>query len=469
MQKQVVSEIANNNLCIGCGVCAGVCPSNLLAMYWCANGDLAVEFDGKCPPSCDLCLRVCPFVDGNHNEDCLSSMRFDGANLEKNDQLGLYIDTYVGFSSDEVQRKKSASGGVITALLKQLLESKIITSVICVGAGSANGRLFEFVEITESSCLDQCASSKYYPVDVEVVVRKLQEKNSDERVAITGLPCTLKSLTLAMELLPRLNNQIKFMIGLVCGELPNSYYTDYLSSLSIGDKCKYENVNYRSKEGTLVASNYNYIAYKEGGESGLPLPFFSVVSVPYTYGMFQHNCCNYCDDVFAEVADITVMDAWLSEYTKDHKGTSLIVSRSSELNGILQKMKTDGMLYIDKISPGQVIESQLGVLLKKRKQLGERLYWAMKHGYKVPKKRVEPKRPTWIRNTFIVARLTIQNRSKELWVKDKSTRAIARDPVMVIMMQLLKLENIHIRLTNLMNKPSRLKRYASRYLRLIRN
>lgn len=32
------------------------------------------------------------------------------------------------------------------------------------------------------------------------------------------------------------------------------------------------------------------------------------------------RACNYCDDVFAECADVTCMDAWLPEYSQDHRG-----------------------------------------------------------------------------------------------------------------------------------------------------
>ena len=61
--KQVVSEIVDHDLCIGCGICAGVCPSNILKMGLRLNGDLAPSIDGECPPSCSACLKVSPFTD----------------------------------------------------------------------------------------------------------------------------------------------------------------------------------------------------------------------------------------------------------------------------------------------------------------------------------------------------------------------------------------------------------------------
>ena len=88
--KQVVNQIVENDLCIGCGVCAGVCPSKLLTMDWVANGDLAVSIEGECPPSCSLCLDVCPFVDGNPNEDQITEIKFDTQVLNSDKDLGIH-------------------------------------------------------------------------------------------------------------------------------------------------------------------------------------------------------------------------------------------------------------------------------------------------------------------------------------------------------------------------------------------
>ena len=85
------------------------------------------------------------------------------------------------------------------------------------------------------------------------------------------------------------------MVGLVCGHLPNRFYTDYLADQSAGRATRVTSVDYRSKEGTSNAADFNFVAMTENGVVGRPLSFFRTVNTPYTYGMFQHNACNYCD------------------------------------------------------------------------------------------------------------------------------------------------------------------------------
>ena len=41
--------------------------------------------------------------------------------------------------------------------------------------------------------------------------------------------------------------------------------------------------------------------------------------IRWEYGYFKYKACDFCDDIFAECADITVGDAWLSRYKKDGK------------------------------------------------------------------------------------------------------------------------------------------------------
>jgi coenzyme F420-reducing hydrogenase beta subunit len=92
--------------------------------------------------------------------------------------------------------------------------------------------------------------------------------------------------------------------------------------------------------------------------------------------------------VFAELADVTFMDAWLPEYSKDSMGTNLVLVRSSEILALIQEGMEKNEIYLSTISIEKVIKSQAGVLDLKRNQLSYRLYIALQEGQKAPKKRV---------------------------------------------------------------------------------
>lgn len=42
----------------------------------------------------------------------------------------------------------------------------------------------------------------------------------------------------------------------------------------------------------------------------------------------MYKACDFCDDVFAETADIALGDAWLPEYVQDGNGTNVVVTRN---------------------------------------------------------------------------------------------------------------------------------------------
>lgn len=468
MHQQVINQVVENDICIGCGVCAGVCPSRLLSMTALENGDLAVAIDGECPSACDLCLTVCPFVDQNPNEDELAAIRFaEQPSIKKDDSVGYFSNTYVGFSKDSEQRQKSASGGVVTQLLADLLNNGEVDSVFCVGLGDSQKRLFEFVEITNAADLLKCASSRYYPVDAEKVVSELQKKGSTRNVVITGLPCTLKAISLAMRRLPRVRNQVKYMVGLVCGLLPNFYYTQYLASLSVGEGKEVVCVDYRNKKGTKLSPDFNFIAQDEKGDWGRPLSFFDVVSTPYTSGMFQHNSCNYCDDVFAEVADLTVMDAWLPEYLHDTDGTSLLVVRSAAMEQALLASQKAGSLVLTEISIDKIKKSQHGVLLKKRERLASRLSWAKKAGIYTPVKRVEPAlNLSWLKEVEISAKQAIQVNSKSLWRSGIPPEKLLKHQKVRIPLLIINVFSIRDRLIYVLLDPRRIKNFLVRKIKL---
>ena len=161
-------------MCIGCGVCAGTCPSSLLTMGWRSNGDLAVDINGACPPKCDVCLTVCPFVSENPDEDILSEDRFGSECFKRDPVLGHFTETYVGYAKRDSDRLSSASGGLLTEVLKGLLEQKEVDVVYCVGAGTTSDRLFEFRAVVDPEELDTTRGSRYYPVDVGGVMSELQ-------------------------------------------------------------------------------------------------------------------------------------------------------------------------------------------------------------------------------------------------------------------------------------------------------
>lgn len=80
----------------------------------------------------------------------------------------------------------------------------------------------------------------------------------------------------------------------------------------------------------------------------------------YNYGFFQYHACNFCDDIVAECADISVGDACLSEYLPGGRGTSVNIIRRKEIARLIKRAITKKRLAIHTQSPKLVVESQTG-------------------------------------------------------------------------------------------------------------
>lgn len=92
----VCDVIVANDMCVGCGTCAAMCPAECLHMEFTSAGELNPVMGEGCT-ECGLCLRVCPFYDSPLNEDTLAEKRFGGQpGVQRHTEVGYHLATYVG-------------------------------------------------------------------------------------------------------------------------------------------------------------------------------------------------------------------------------------------------------------------------------------------------------------------------------------------------------------------------------------
>jgi coenzyme F420-reducing hydrogenase beta subunit len=384
MKPNVIDKIVKNDLCIGCGTCAGICPQKILKIQDNEYGEYIPSEVQVCESHCGLCMEVCPFGD-NENETQIGAKIYGSTEgIRYLPETGYYLDSYVGYSNEF--RQSSASGGMAVWLLTKLLKEGIVDYVICPTPQKNPEKLFSFEILSDENSIKAASGSVYYPVEMSEIIQKIIEFPG--RYAVTGLPCFIKALRLASQKNRKLRERIAFTIGLVCGQMKSKNYTKYIAALA-GNKGlnKIQSVYYRGKDPENPASNY-YFRFTD--EHGLKYKIFwnDGISEAWVNRWFTPNACNYCDDVFAELADVTFMDAWLPEYSKDSMGTNLVLVRSSEILALIQGGMEKNEISLNTISIEKVIKSQLGVLDLKRNQLSYRLYIALQEGQKAPKKRV---------------------------------------------------------------------------------
>ncbi len=369
--RNVVSEVAGKGVCIGCGVCAGVCPNSSLSIRFNRYGEYNPYENGSCVDKCDACLNVCPFSEDSKDEGRIADGKFSvQAGIRHDEYTGYYLQPYIGYSAVEGHRRNGASGGIGTWILEKMLTSGMADFVVCVSPADEPGKLFAY-RITDSvNDIRSSAKSVYYPVELSSAIRHMLK--TEGRYAVVGLPCALKGLELARERSRRLRGRVVATIGLTCGQMKSANYTQFLAGLA-GVSNNLKDVTYRSKEGTASAADFKFICTDSEGNRG-ELSFQRDVNEIWTGRWFTPGACNFCDDVFAEVADVALMDAWLDGYMNDNKGTNIVLARDGRIRDLLERGMLDEELCLTSTPIDNVIKSQTAAINVKRNHIRYRLY-----------------------------------------------------------------------------------------------
>ena len=381
-----------------------------------------------CTKECGACLTVCPFTDSGENEDTIGNRLYgEIPEIQHRPETGYYLASYVGYS--EKHRKTSASGGIATWLLEKMLAEDIIDHVICVTPTGNPEKLFSFRIFNTPEGIRTGAGSAYYPVEMSGVIKQVIEVPG--RYAITGLPCFLKAVRLAQQRNAKLKERIAITVGLVCGQMKSKHFTDYIASV-VGAQGNVIGVRYRGKSLDHPATNFHFAFTTDDGEVK-KISRKEGISEAWTNRWFTPNACNYCDDIFAECADVTCMDAWLPEYAKDGRGTSLMLVRSP----LVEKAIARGQgAQLEPISVNRLVRSQAGVVAVKRQHLRYRMYLDQGRRQKVLT-RIRPEKP---RNLFLRREIVLKDEmriiSKDLWADNMTDTKSFRKAMRPVLTQL---------------------------------
>jgi len=363
---EALAKIIEAGFCSGCGVCVASCASSCLAMRFTEQGELAPVLSGACT-SCGTCLRVCPFAPDNPDTTLLARMRFaDSPGTQYNEITGHYLESYYAYRRDEEARWQASSGGICGWLLEELLRREMVDSVLLV-APSSGQDLFAYKAVTGPAEVRSASRSVYYPVDAAKAVRLALE--TPGRYALVGLPCVLRGVELLKTTRPLLRERIVFSLGLVCGQQKSAHFTEFLA-VQAGLRERPVIVDYRTKQRGEPASNFAF-CYR-GASGGTATITMNDIAQFWTEDWFKVHACNACDDIFAECADITLMDAWLPAFARDSRGANLLLVRNPQLKRMLDMGAADGVIHLTPIEIAQVIASQQGVVDNKRLGLAVR-------------------------------------------------------------------------------------------------
>ena len=379
--KNIFDAVVKQDLCVGCGACLYSSTKNNLGMKWNKEGFLNPNPDIPELLSEDN-LKVCPF---NPFPDKEVRTENEIADLflkdtpNRHQKVGHYYNTYVGYSNK--YRLTSSSGGMATYLIDELLNKKIVDAVLTVKEGENS--FYEYSIVRSTDEIISTSKTRYFPVTLATVLEQL--KNSNERFAVVGIACFIKSVRLLQIYHPELKERIKFTIGIICGGIKSRFFAEYLAGKAGVANNHFTQPQFRIKDHQSRASDYSFGCKDE--EGALHTIKMRKVGDMWGSGIFKNNACDYCDDVTTELADISLGDAWLNPYNQDGKGTNVMVTRSKLSEELINEGITMKELTVEHLDFNQFLSSQQGSFNHRQKALGYRIRLAKKKGLLIPPKR----------------------------------------------------------------------------------
>ena len=367
----LLKSIARSHLCSRCGTCVGL--GNGKVIFDDREHSYRPRFVGELSEQeAARIYAACPGKGFNFPDN--RRWFYERDHVEYNHYLGPYNGVFIGHSDDPLIRRTGASGGLISAVLIYLLETKQIDGAVVLGMSKEKPWLSEpFIATTREDIL-VAAQSKYTISSVNEILAKVEKFSGI--LAFVGIPPQVHSIRLLQRMNDPAVRNIKYIFGPYYGNA--LHFTSVISFLKTFHERDYRQINklyfrYGEWPGSMRVEmkNGRVIELKK---------FHANYLIPFH---IMRNSL-YCIDLANEFTDISGGDAWAPVYEERGKGFSMIISRSAEGKRILDEMRDRGLLNLLPITADESVKMHShGYDLKKRGAF-IRMSFRRMHGGAIP-------------------------------------------------------------------------------------
>lgn len=341
MEFNNISFTTECNLCCGCGICVGICPSNCIDWEKSDNGLYQPIIDTDRCIDCGLCQKVCPGLGHQYEKD-----------TEWNAVKGNVLLACNAWSLSPAIRHVSASGGVVSSLIQHLLENDSYDIAFLVDSYNYKHQLRAIPVTTQNMHDDTDFSSypksRYLPVSHEDAVAYVKS-NSTKKVIIVGISCAIRGFLAAIEQM-HLSRDNYLLLGLFCDRVFTYNVIDYYSQPAFcGDK-KLEELHFKNKENGGWPGNMKFL-FSDGSTS-----YRDKSERIKVKDYFVPERCLYCIDKLNVCADISFGDNYTQQNSSPLGSNSVIIR--TEL-GLAVWRENEAILESHNISVDQIMKAQI--------------------------------------------------------------------------------------------------------------
>lgn len=322
------TELADRNLCTGCGVCSKVCPQNCITMVEDEFGFRYPKINSKLCLNCNACRKNCVILN--------SEMKFSLPSLGQ----------YAAYIKDQKLLSKATSGGVLSLISKKIIQSGGYVSGACFNEYMS----VEHIITKDIDQLDLLVGSKYVQSNIENVltpIKTIIEKK--QNVLFIGTPCQVAAVKRFVG-----ESGFLYTAEFLCHGVPSpglwKKYVDYIERKYRSRLLSY---NFRSKQhgwGTILvkAVFQNGKQFLERGDMNLFHSWFG------KHFSLRSSCFNCCFRTEERCADITVADFWgIEKYYSNiskKQGISAIVINSKKGMEMFQNIEKNNEIVSVSVS-----------------------------------------------------------------------------------------------------------------------
>jgi len=340
--KELVSDVAQRDLCIGCGMCVNICP-----YFKTYKGRSAMLF--PCTLEQGRCNAHCPKTEVDL--DALS--RFFWNEPYDGSPLGRFKRIMAARTGEKVSGSFQG-GGTVSALVAYALKRNMIEGAVLTGAEGIEpvARL-----VTDAEQVATCAGSKFIAAPTLTALNQAVREGA-RRLAVVGTPCQMTAVAqMRMNPLDREDfaDPVALTIGLFCNwAVDHRQLVAYLAERMDASTITGMDIPPPPAEVLVVKTTQ--------GEEHFPLKDIRKL-IPHT--------CFICPDMTAEWSDVSV------GMYEGRPGWNTLLVRTPAGAELVDKAMTDGWLVTEAFPEANQKALSDAALAKKERSFRN----AERHGY----------------------------------------------------------------------------------------